>query len=88
MAGLHGSERRLYADQGTNTVYAFGLIRFDNTTAQHSAILAWRNNQWDTVLYDVGYMKHVIVYHDTLFVAGGGFYSIQAAPMVSCTGPV
>jgi hypothetical protein len=82
MPGLqHGAERRLYADQATNTVYAFGLIRFDNTTAQHSAILAWRNNQWDTVLYDVGYMKHVIIHHDTLFVAGGLFYSIQGVPM-------
>jgi hypothetical protein len=82
MPGLqHGAERRLYADQEHNTVYAFGLIRFDNTTAQHSAILAWRNNQWDTVLYDVGFMQHVIVYHDTLFVAGGLFSSIQGVPM-------
>ncbi len=82
MPGLqHGAERRVYADENHNTVYATGLIRFDNTTLQHSAVLAWRNNQWDTILYDEGFIKHTVLFHDTLFVAGGGFTSINGQPM-------
>jgi hypothetical protein len=77
----HGSERRLYADEANGTVYATGLIRFDNTTSQHSAVLAWRNNQWDTVLYDVGFIRHAVVFHDTLFIAGGSITTINGAPM-------
>lgn len=84
MPGLqHMSERRVYADEENSTVYATGMIKFDNSTGQNSAVLAWRNNQWDTVLYDVGYIKHTVVHHDTLFIAGGSFATINGEPMAN-----
>jgi hypothetical protein len=79
----HGAERRLFTDQENGTVYATGHIHLDNTSYEHSAVLAWRNNQWDTVLYDVGYIKHTVVHHDTLFIAGGGITTINGQEMAN-----
>ena len=79
----HGYERRLYADEANTTVYATGMITFDNSNGLNSAVLAWRNNQWDTVLYDVGFIKHTVVHHDTLFIAGGSITTINGQEMAN-----
>lgn len=74
-AGMPGNAMTLqgaYSDPGNDTVYFYGSIQVDTTQQwfESNAVMRYANGQWDTLGVIRGLVNSVVLYRDTLIVAG------------------
>ena len=71
MPGHDHIQQFVHCDTLHHTAYYSGINDlFDDDNNGPGAVLAWKNEQWDTVAYTHGYIEEFIVFHDTMIMKG------------------
>lgn len=65
----------VHCDTASHTVYYTGLNNLmGDFTNMPGSVLAWRNEQWDTIAYNQhGTLERLVMFHDTLILEGASF---------------